>query len=132
MEGEAKKKILLVDDEKDFLFGLEYWLKSKGYEVTTANDGLTGIELVKSFKPDLVFLDINMPGIDGVETLKRIREFNSDIPAIIISAFVENKKIDEAATLKISGIFSKDRDFEEGLFLIQSALKTHKKLKEEK
>ena len=131
MPEELKKKIVVVDDEVDFLFAMEYWLKSKGYEVKPANNGFKAVDLVKSFTPDLIFLDINMPGINGIETLKRIREFNQNVPVIIISAFVEDKKIDEASTLGISGIFYKDKDFDEALFLVESLLRTHKKLKEE-
>lgn len=131
MDSDMKKKILVVDDEKDFLFAMEYWLKSKGYEVKSANDGFRALDLVKTYSPDLIFLDIHMPGIDGVETLRRIREYNKDVPVIIISAFVEDKKIDEASAYKISGIFSKDKDFEEGLFLVESVLRTHKRLKED-
>lgn len=131
MDSETKKKIMVVDDEADFSFAMEYWLKSKGYEVKIAPDGYKAIDLVKDFKPDLVFLDLNMPGIDGVETLRRIRELDKEVPVIVISAFVEDKKVDEAARYNTSGVFSKEKDFEEGLFLVETALRRHKRLKED-
>ena len=131
MDSGTKKKIMVVDDETDFSFAMEYWLKSKGYEVKTAPDGYKALDLMNEFKPDLIFLDLNMPGIDGVETLKRIRQVDKEVPVIVISAFVEDKKVDEAAQYNTSGVFSKDKDFEEGLFLVETALRRHKRLKEE-
>jgi len=131
MDSGTKKKIMVVDDETDFSFAMEYWLKSKGYEVKTAPDGYKALDLMNEFKPDLIFLDLNMPGIDGVETLKRIRQVDKEVPVIVISAFVEDKKADEAAQYNTSGVFSKDKDFEEGLFLVETALRRHKRLKEE-
>ena len=130
MDAALSKKILVVDDEKDFLFIMEYWLKSKGYEVKAANDGFQAVELVKTFNPNIILLDVNMPGIDGLETLKRIRQFNKDVPVIIITAYIEEERAAETSTYQISGLFYKDKDFEEGLKLLESVLRTHKKLKE--
>ncbi len=130
MDSVSVKRILVVDDEQDFLFTMEYWLKSKGYEVKTATDGIKALDLVKTFNPHLILLDINMPGIDGVETLKRIRAFNKDVPVIIITAFVGEERVAEVSSYQISGLFYKDKDFKEGLQLLESVLKTHKKLKE--
>ena len=130
MDSTSIKKIMVVDDEPDFLFTMEYWLKSKGYEVKTASDGLKALDLIKTFNPNLVLLDVNMPGIDGVETLKRIREFNNEVPVIIITAFVWEERVAEASPYRISGLFYKDKDFKEGLKMLESVLRTHKKLKE--
>ena len=127
----SAKKIMVVDDEQDFLFTMEYWLKSKGYEVRTATDGFKALDLAKAFNPHLILLDINMPGIDGVETLKRIREFNKEVPVIIITAYVGEERVDAASVYKISGLFYKDKDFKEGLLLLESILRTHRKLKED-
>ncbi|MGD9014617.1 MAG: response regulator [Candidatus Omnitrophota bacterium] len=131
MDETQANKVLVVDDEKDFSFIMEYWLKSKGYEVRVANDGYKGIELVKSFDPNIVLLDVNMPGIDGLETLKRIREFNKDVPVIIITAYIAEERAAETSDYNISGLFYKDKDFEEGLKLLESVLRTHKKLKKD-
>jgi CheY-like chemotaxis protein len=126
---DEKNKILLIDDEIDFTTSMAFWLESKGYPVIVANSAEDGIQMVKKENPALVFLDLKMPVIDGIEALKRIREFNKDVPIIIISAHLEKLKLTEAEHYEISGIFYKGEDFEKGLNLIKTALRTHKKLK---
>lgn len=124
-----EKKILLVDDEQDFRQLMTFWLESKGYAVMTASDGAEGVELVKKKEIDIVLMDVRMPGMDGVDAIKKIREFNEYIPIIVISAHVDDPKAKEAIEYGISGIFCKHKDFQEGLSLLESALRTHKKLK---
>ena len=130
MDKAEAKKILVVDDEADFSSTMEYWLKSKGYEVQTAGDGFKALELAKTFNPNLILLDVNMPGIDGLETLRRLREFNKDVPVVIISAYIESGKLNVVSDYQIAGVFYKDKDFEEGILLLESILRTHKKLKQ--
>jgi two-component system alkaline phosphatase synthesis response regulator PhoP len=67
-------KILLVDDEKDIIEFLQYSFEKEGYEVFTARNGTQGKELAIKEQPDLIILDIMMPGIDGVELCKELRE----------------------------------------------------------
>ena len=130
MVSTSVKKIMVVDDEKDFLFAMEYWLKSKGYEVKTAENGLKALDLIKDFDPHIILLDIKMPVMDGIECLKRIREFNKEVPVVIITAFIGEDKVAEVKPYQIAGLFYKDKDFSEGLSLLESVLRTHKKLKE--
>jgi len=127
MENEIK--ILLVDDEEDFRKLLAFWLKSRGYCVVTAGNGQEAIQSVKLENPDIIFLDINMPVLDGLDTLKELREFNKDVPVIIISAHVDDDKAKEALKYDISGIFHKENNFDESLSLLEIALKKHKQLK---
>jgi len=127
----SQTKILLIDDETDFTQPMSFWLKSKGYTVFVSNDAESGIKAVKDQNPDIVFMDLNMPVMDGVATLKKIREFNKDIPVIIISAYVDDKRIIEATPYGVSGVFYKGGDFQEGLTLLESALRTHKQLKKQ-
>ena len=122
-------KVLVVDDEADFRRLMTFWLDSKGYSVVVASDGKSAIQLVKEEKPDVVFMDLKMPVMDGIEAIKRIRRFDKDIPIIIISAHVDDPKEKDALAYGISGVFYKGKDFEEGLPLLESALTTHKKLK---
>jgi two-component system response regulator (stage 0 sporulation protein F) len=126
---EEKIKILIVDDEKDFTQPMAFWFKMKGYQVIVAHEGKTALEMIEKENPNIVFLDLNMPVMDGVETLKRIRETHKDLPVIIISAYVDREKIKEMEPHQISGVFYKENDFSEGLSLLESVLRTHKKLK---
>ncbi len=128
--GNKDIKVLVVDDEADFRQLLVFWLQSKGYSVITANDGLSAVGMVKEKCPDIIFMDLRMPVMDGIEAIKNIRAFNRDVPIIIISAYVDDAKASTAFSYGISGVFYKDKDFEEGLYLLESALRTHKKLKD--
>jgi len=122
-------KILLIDDEIDFVEPVQMWLKAKNYDVISATSGEKGIELVKGENPNIILLDLRMPVMDGVETLKRIREFNKDVPVIVISAYVNDPRAGEVTKYGVSGVFYKDKKFEDVLPLLESALRTHKKLK---
>jgi len=122
-------RVMIVDDEKDFLYTLEYWLKSKGYQVFTANNGGGAIEIIKKETLDIIFLDLHMPVMDGVETLKNIREFNKDIPVVIITDYVSDDKVTEAEKYGISGLFYKYKDLSESINLIETVLRRHKGLK---
>lgn len=68
-----KQKVLVVDDEQDILDLLRYHLEKEGLEVSTANNGKAALQLAKSERPDLVVLDIMMPGMDGVEVCQELR-----------------------------------------------------------
>ena len=122
-------KILVVDDEADFRQLMTVWLESKGYYVISASNGKDAIQLVKKESPNIIFLDLRMPIMDGNETVQKIRRFNKNVPIIIISAYVGDLKIKEIKRPDISGIFYKNDDFEKGLALLESVLRTHKKLK---
>lgn len=122
-------KILLIDDEPDFTQPMSFWLKSKGYSVTVANDGTSGIKMIKENAPNAVFLDLNMPVMDGLIVLKKIRKMKKDLPVIMISAYVDDQRVHEAMTSGISGVFYKGKDFEETISLLEVALGKHKALK---
>jgi two-component system, OmpR family, alkaline phosphatase synthesis response regulator PhoP len=70
-------KILLVDDEQDILDFLSYNLKKEGYEVLTASNGTDAIAIAKKEIPNLIILDVMMPGLDGMETCRQLREIDS-------------------------------------------------------
>lgn len=78
-------RVLVVDDEERILNFLSYKLKASGFSVLTANNGKAGLEQAQAQEPDLVVLDVVMPGLDGFETLKQLRSFSS-VPVIILSA----------------------------------------------
>jgi two-component system, OmpR family, alkaline phosphatase synthesis response regulator PhoP len=79
-------KILIVDDEQDILEFIEYNLLKEGYQVTTANNGREGLKMAKEINPNLIILDIMMPGLDGIEVCRELRslpEFNDTIIAFL-------------------------------------------------
>ncbi len=89
-------KILVVDDEPQVRRALRAILAGQGCSVIEARDGEEAVEEMKADRPDLVLLDINMPGIDGLETCKRIREL-SDVPIIMVTVRANEK--DKVAAL---------------------------------
>ncbi len=83
-----KKKILIVDDEEDILFYFESLFQDNGYDTIIAENGAEGFELAKSEKPDLITLDITMPGQSGIRTFCQYKSDPDlkDIPVVIITA----------------------------------------------
>ena len=85
INSNGKKRILIVDDEPQIgkIFGLK--LKLAGFDVLTTTNGADGIEIIRNDKPDIVLLDILMPGITGFEVLERVRKF-SGVPIVVFTA----------------------------------------------
>lgn len=83
------KKILVVDDEENIRELYRDELTEEGYQVELAANGLEALSKLETFRPDLVTLDVKMPGIDGIEVLRRIREKNTSLPVILLTAFGE-------------------------------------------
>jgi len=86
------RRVLVVDDEESIRELYRAELAEEGYEVDLAADGLQALRRLDVFRPDLVTLDVKMPGIDGIETLRRIREKNRTIPVVLVTAFGEFKQ----------------------------------------
>ena len=118
----AKRKILIVDDEPDFLEIMSARLRANDYEVITASDGEEALKHVNDDKPDAVLLDILMPGIDGLEVLKRIRKTDVSLPVYIVTAFSTNERFKEANKLGVSGFIVKTDDLAKEVNNITSAL----------
>src|SRR5574339_852352 len=78
-------KILVVDDEPSVTNLVSAYLKAEGYEVFTAADGNAGLKAARAFKPDLIILDLMLPGMDGIELLARLRR-ESDVYVIMLTA----------------------------------------------
>lgn len=81
-------KILVIDDEPSITNLVSAYLKPEGYEVFTAADGNSGLKAARAFKPDLIILDLMLPGIDGIELLSRLRR-ESDVYVIMLTARTE-------------------------------------------
>ncbi|MGD9015581.1 MAG: response regulator [Candidatus Omnitrophota bacterium] len=123
-----KIHVLLVDDEPDFVESMSLWLEAKGYSVSVAPNGEKAIQIVKEQAPHIAFLDIKMPGMDGIETLRRIRQINQKLPVIMITAYADEEKLVKSQELNISGFFAKDEDVKVLQDTIELTLRTYKKI----
>ena len=83
-------RILIVDDEQDTCANLSDILTDLGYQVDTANDGFTALELVKKRPYDVALLDLRMPGMDGLELYRRMREISAETVAIVVTAYASS------------------------------------------
>jgi DNA-binding response OmpR family regulator len=92
------EKILVVDDEISLLETLEYNLKKQGYDVETAADGLTAISLARSTHPDLIVLDLMLPGMDGFDVCREIRK-DMNTPVLMLTA--RDDEIDRVVGLEV-------------------------------
>lgn len=90
------KRVLLVDDEEDLRALVSSIVEDLGYEVETARDGLSAIELVEQDPPDLILLDLVLPGIDGVAVLRYLREGGSRVPVVLLTACSDTRTIRRA------------------------------------
>ena len=120
-----KKKILIVDDEKDVLKVLERGLIAEGYSVMTTNNGNDAIILAKSEFPDLVILDILMPNMEGTEVAEILKEDikTKDIPVIFLTCLLEKKEEERKGHVVGGNIFfAKPYDMEKLLTAIEELL----------
>ena len=94
-------KILLVDDEIDILDLIRYNLEAEGYEIETAEDGIIALEKVQVYKPELIILDVMLPGYDGWEVLRALRknQLTQNIPVIFLTA--KDDEVDEIVGLEL-------------------------------
>lgn len=100
-------KILVIDDEKPTLSMFKLFLTAYGYEVYTAEDGEKGLALFAEISPEIVFTDIKMPGIDGLEVLRRIKKTGIESEVIIITGHGDMEKAVEALDLNASDFINK-------------------------
>ena len=121
--GVKVKKVLVVEDHHDTSFLLCRLLKTEGYEVEHAIDGMVGLSSAASAPPDLIVTDIHMPRMDGIEMIRRIRgsEFISGTPIIVMSAYGK-RVIDEALNAGADGFVEKPIDLETFLEAVRSKL----------
>jgi DNA-binding response OmpR family regulator len=98
-----KKKILVVDDDPDVTETIGHTLESAGFEVLIAPNGQEGLDMAHAQNPDLVILDVIMPKMDGLTTLRELRksQWGKDVPVIILTNVSDNDKLAEALELGI-------------------------------
>ncbi len=122
--------ILWTDDEIDLLKPYVLFLEEKGFELFTASNGDDAIEMVKSQNFDLIFLDENMPGLSGLQTLTQIKEIKPDIPVIMITKSEEEDIMDEAIGSKIADYLIKPVNPKQILLSIKKNIDTKRLVSE--
>jgi CheY-like chemotaxis protein len=86
--GEERIRVLLVDDEPDLLNVLAEDLTDAGFDVTAVDSGTAAVEVARWEKFDVAVTDVRMPGMDGVETMSRLREIDPDLPVVVATGYV--------------------------------------------
>ncbi|MCM3764057.1 MULTISPECIES: response regulator [Bacillaceae] len=116
-----KEKILIVDDQFGIRILLNEVFQKEGYKTFQAANGVQALEIVKNHAPDLVLLDMKIPGMDGIEILKRMKVIDPDIRVIIMTAYGELDMIQEAKDLGAITHFAKPFDIDD----IRAAVRKH-------
>ena len=122
-----KIKILVIDDEEDLCLLFKTILQAEGYTVLTALNGYDGIKINQKSDPDIIFLDLKMPGISGIDTLRRIRKKDPDVIVIIITGYGDAETIRDAASLNVYEYMAKPFNNETIIMTIKEAIASGKK-----
>ena len=117
-----KHKILIIDDEPQLVESLAMRLKASGYAVSAAPDGVSGINKFKEEPPDLVILDIMMPGLSGLDVLKELKEICLNVPVIMLTAYGTPQSAIEALRLGAYDHLAKPFNTETLLEMIKKAI----------
>jgi two-component system nitrogen regulation response regulator NtrX len=124
------QQILIVDDEERIRQSLNGVLRDEGYEVREAKEGAQALKMVETDPPDIILLDIWMPGMDGIETLSRIKEISPQMPVVMISGHANIELAIKAAKLGAYDFIEKPLSLEKVLLTVNNAL-TMSKLEQE-
>jgi two-component system response regulator AtoC len=116
--------VLIVDDERTLARAVKAFLSEAGYEAEVAESGERALELLPTLRPDVVFADVRLPGISGIDLLRRIREFDPAIPIIIMTAYGTIEGAVEAVKLGAFDYMKKPVDLEELKLLADRARET--------
>jgi two-component system, NtrC family, response regulator AtoC len=116
--------VLVVDDERTLARAIKAFLTEAGYEAEVASDGESAVELLPKLRPDVVFADVRLPGISGIDLLRRIREFDPSIPVIMMTAYGTIEGAVEAVKLGAFDYMKKPVDLEELKLLADRARET--------
>ncbi|MBI2503733.1 MAG: sigma-54-dependent Fis family transcriptional regulator [Candidatus Latescibacteria bacterium] len=124
------EKILVVDDDAAIVFALRRTFEKEGYAVVSAPDGVAGLEALRSGSPDLVFLDLTMPELDGISVLTKVREEQIDVPVVIMTGFGTMQKAIQAVQLGAYDYITKPLDVDQIRSVARRALE-FRRLQEE-
>ena len=119
-----RHKVLVIEDNREHLMALSIKLKTHGYEVVSAADGVTAISVVKREDPDAILLDLGLPGGDGFVVLERLRSMSHSIgtPVIVVTARPPETNKREAMKLGVLAFLQKPVKTTELLFALRKAL----------
>ncbi len=117
----ADDKVLLVDDEKEFTRILSERMETRGLTVVTAKNGPAALKKAKKERFDAIILDMSMPEMDGIETLKRLLEINPDLQVIMLTGHATLEKGVEAVKLGAADFLEKPADMDKLLAKISEA-----------
>jgi len=115
-------KVLLIDDEPELLEVMKDLLEEQKYQLFCASGGIRGVELNEQQDPDLILLDLRMPGMDGIETLRSIRQSDEKVRVIILTGYGCPDTIRDAADLDVSEYLSKPFENEDLINVIARTL----------
>ncbi|MCH8473682.1 MAG: sigma-54 dependent transcriptional regulator [Opitutales bacterium] len=124
----AEPKILVIDDDKEIRYSLERVLSSRKYQVLTAGSGEEGLEVVKEAKPQVVFMDIRMGGMSGLETLQHLRSIEPKPMVILMTAFGTTQTAIEAMKFGAFDYIMKPFDIKKVIALTEGALNAYRDL----
>jgi DNA-binding response OmpR family regulator len=120
--SQTKHRILIVDDESKYVNSLTAILKASGYGTLSASDGIKAVEVAELEQPDLILLDVRMPGLDGCEACRQIREF-SRTPIIMLTALSQKSDIVRGLESGADDYLTKPFSTDELLARVQAALR---------
>lgn len=118
-----KKKVLIVDDQNGIRVLLMEVFSNEGYETYQASNGKLALEIARTHSPDLVLLDMKIPGMDGLDILKHLKNIDPSIKVIMMTAYGELDMIKEATDLGALMHFTKPFDIDELRMAVNTELK---------
>lgn len=116
------KNILIIDDDVMMLSALRTLLEGVQYRVTTATDGNMGISMFRDHQPDVVLLDLKLPSISGIETLRQIKLINSNAKVIVVTGFSSPEAIEETKQLGAFYFYEKSSNVDELVQAVRKAV----------
>ena len=120
------KKILVIDDEPEILKTIKTYLELEEYEVLTAENGQEGLEIFEQQKPTLIITDVKMPGMSGIDVLKKVKKNEGDTEVMVITGHGDLEISIDALRLDASDFISKPVDIEHLLLSVKRAMERHK------
>lgn len=126
------KRILIVDDEENVRYSFKKFFKASGYEISEAVNGLDAVSAINRHQPDLVLMDIEMPGLNGIEAIQRIKQTHPDLPVVIITAFGTTERVIAAMKYGAFEYLEKPFDVERLKAVVAEALEMKRLSREDK